>query len=153
MYKISWSKIYQVPFDILEVQGAPCPSFQLLWRAEGPFWGPLAPSSTAEGAFIVHHDFTTNCKTKQYVQRSLVPILATRELVAPLANDPIMQERLIQLFRHLKHQNLSTGDDFIYRSGIFLLVLFLATSETVALLANDPIMLGRSIQLFRHLKQ
>ena len=57
-----------------------------------------------------------------------------------------------QLFRHLKHQNLFTGADFIYSSGIIFLVLFLATREAVALFANDPIMSGTSIRLFRHLK-
>ena len=41
------------------------------------------------------------------VARSLVPIFATKELVAPLVNDLIMLERLIQLFRHLEHQNPS----------------------------------------------
>ena len=43
----------------------------------------------------------------------LVPFLATREAVAPLANDLIMSGTSIQSFRHLKHQNMSTGDDFI----------------------------------------
>ena len=57
-----------------------------------------------------------------------------------------------QSFRHLKHQNLSTGDDFIYSSGIIFLVPFLATREAVALLANDLIMSGTSIRSFRHLK-
>ena len=71
---------------------------------------------------------------------SLVKILATRELVVPLANNPIMSVRLKQSFRHHKHQNLSTGDDFIHSSGIIFLVPFLATREAVALLANDPIM-------------
>ena len=33
--------------------------------------------------------------------------------MALLANDPIMSGRSIWLFKHLKHQNLSTGDDFI----------------------------------------
>ena len=57
-----------------------------------------------------------------------------------LANDPIMLGKLIQSFRHLKHQNLSTGDDFIYSSGIIFLVSFLAIMEVVALLTNDFIM-------------
>ena len=70
--------------------------------------------------------------------------------MAPLANDPIMSGTSIRLFRHLKHQNLSTGDDFIYNSGF--LVPFLATIKAVALLANDLIMSGTSIQSFRHLK-
>ncbi len=77
--------------------------------------------------------------------RSLVPILATREAVASLANDFIMSGTSIWSFRHLKHQNLSTGNDFIYRSGIILLVTFLATREAVAPLANDPFMWKRSI--------
>ena len=55
-------------------------------------------------------------------------------------------------FRHLKHQNLSTGDDFIYSSRIIFLVPFLAIRKAVVLLANDPIMSGRLIWSFRHLK-
>ena len=35
-----------------------------------------------------------------------------------LANDPIMSGRLIVLFRRLKHQNPSTGEDLIHRGGI-----------------------------------
>ena len=37
----------------------------------------------------------------------LVLFLATKEVLVPLANDPIMLGRLIRLFRHLEHQNLS----------------------------------------------
>ena len=70
----------------------------------------------------------------------LVPFLATREAVPPLAKDLIMLGTSIQLFRHLKHQNLSTGDDFIYSSGF--IVPLLATMEVVVLLANNLIMLG-----------
>ena len=62
------------------------------------------------------------------------------------------QALLIQLFSHLKHQNLSSGDSFIYSSGIILLVTILAIREAVAPLANDPIMSGTSICLFRHLE-
>ena len=72
--------------------------------------------------------------------------------MAPLANDLIMSGTSIQSFRHLKHQNLSTGDDFIYSSGIIFLLPFLATREAVAPLANDPIMSGTSIRLCRHLE-
>ena len=72
--------------------------------------------------------------------------------MVPLSSDPIMLVRLIQSFRHLKHQNLSTGDDFIYSSGIIFLVPFLATKEAVALLTNNLIIAGTSIQSFRHLK-
>ena len=72
--------------------------------------------------------------------------------MAPLANDPIIPERLMRLFRHIKHQNLSTGNNFIYSSEMILLVQFLATMEAVELLANDPIMLGRPIQSFRDLE-
>ena len=82
----------------------------------------------------------------------LVPFLATREAVAPLANDPMMSGTLIRSFRHLKHQNLSTGDDFIHSSGIILLVPFFATWEAVVPLVNDPIMSVTLILLFRHLK-
>ena len=70
--------------------------------------------------------------------------------MAPLGNDPIMSGTSIQSFRHLKHQNLSTGDDFIYSSGF--IVLLLATMEVVVLLENDLIMLGTSIRLFSHLE-
>ena len=57
--------------------------------------------------------------------KSLAPILATRELVALLVNDPIMSGRSIRSSKHLKHQNLSTCDDFMDDSGIIFLVLFL----------------------------
>ena len=70
----------------------------------------------------------------------------------PLANNAIISDTSIWLFRHLKHQNLSTGDDFIYSSGIICLVPFLGTREAVALHANDPIMSGTSIRSFRHPK-
>ena len=56
----------------------------------------------------------------------------------PLAKGLIMSGTSVQSFRHLKHQNLSTGDDFIYSSSF--LVPFLATREAVAPLANDLIM-------------
>ena len=72
--------------------------------------------------------------------------------MAPLPNDPILSERSIRLFRHLKHQNLSIGDDFIYSSGIIFLVPFLFTREVVVLLANDLIMSDTSILSFRHLE-
>ena len=49
-------------------------------------------------------------------------------------------------------RHVSTGDDFIYSSGIIFLVPFLATMEVVALLANDLIMSGTLIELFRHLE-
>ena len=74
------------------------------------------------------------------------------EAVAPLSNDPIMSYTTIKLLRHLKHQNLSTGDDFIDSSGKIFLVQFLATKEALASLAYDPIMLGISIWLFKHLE-
>ena len=69
-------------------------------------------------------------------KKNLIPFLATREAVAPLANDPIMSGTLIWLFRHIEHQNLSSNGCDIY------LVSFLATREAVAQLANDPIMSG-----------
>ena len=68
-----------------------------------------------------------------------------------LVNDPIMLDTLVLLFRHLKHQNLSTGDDFIYSSGIIFSSIF-ATREAVVLLVNDPIMSGTSIRSCRHLE-
>ena len=70
----------------------------------------------------------------------------------PLTNDPIMWGRSIWSFRHLKHQNLSTGYDFIQSRGIIFSVPFLATREAVGLLTNDTIMSGRSMQWFRHLE-
>ena len=36
------------------------------------------------------------------------------------------------LFRHLKYQNMSTGDDFIHRNGIIFVFSYLATKEAVA---------------------
>ena len=69
----------------------------------------------------------------------------------PLAKDLIMSGTSIQSFRQLKHQNLSTGDDFINGSGIIFLIQFLATKEAFAPHTNVPIMSGRSIQSFRHL--
>ena len=59
-----------------------------------------------------------------------------------LANDPIMLGKLIQSFRHLKHQNLSTGDDFIYSSGIIFLVPFLATKGALVPIASTPMIVG-----------
>ena len=44
---------------------------------------------------------------------SLIPLLATIEVVAPLANDPIMLGRSIRSFRHSKCQNLSISDSQI----------------------------------------
>ena len=70
----------------------------------------------------------------------------------PFVYDPIMLGTYIRSFRNLKYQNLSTGDDFIYSSGIICLVPVLATREAVALLANDPILLGTLIRYFRHLE-
>ena len=70
----------------------------------------------------------------------------------PLANDSIMSGTLIRLFRHLKHQNVSTGDDFIYNCEMILLAPFLATREVMGLLTNDPIMLGTSIRFYKYLK-
>ena len=42
--------------------------------------------------------------------------MATMEAVAPLANDPIMLERLIRSLTHLEHQNLSIILDSIGRA-------------------------------------
>ena len=57
-----------------------------------------------------------------------------------------------QLFKHLKHQNKSTSDNFIHSSEILYLVPFLATKKAMVPHANDSIMLGRSIWLLRHLE-
>ena len=46
--------------------------------------------------------------------RSLVPFLATREAVAPLANDPIMSGTSIWSFRQLEQQNLSSKAEMIF---------------------------------------
>ena len=56
-----------------------------------------------------------------------------------------------QLFRHLKHKYLSTGDDSIYSSRIICLVLFFTTREAVVPLANYSNMLDRLIWSIRHL--
>ena len=102
------------------------------------------------GNEFIHQGSITMAKI--CIRGVVVPLLATREAVALLSNDHIMSERSIRSFRHLKHQNLSTSDDFIHRSGIFCLDLFSATKEVLALLANDLIMSGTSIWSFRHLK-
>ena len=41
----------------------------------------------------------------------LVPFLATKEALAPLASDLIMSERSIRSFRQLEWQNPSTSSD------------------------------------------
>ena len=46
----------------------------------------------------------------------LVPFLATREAVAPLANDPIMFRRSMRSSRHLEHQNQSIISEDIGRA-------------------------------------
>ena len=65
--------------------------------------------------YLEHQDpyIIQNLETEEDVARSLVPILVTRELVAPLENDPIMSGRLIWSFRHLEHQNPSIISDSI----------------------------------------
>ena len=72
--------------------------------------------------------------------------------IKPIHSGPIVILMSRLLFRHLNHQNLSTGDDFIHSSGIIILVPLLATMEVVVPLGNDPIMSGRSIWSFRHLE-
>ena len=47
-----------------------------------------------------------------------VPFLAIKETLVALANYPIISERSIWSFRHLKHFSLYTGDDFIDSHGI-----------------------------------
>ena len=72
--------------------------------------------------------------------------------MAPLATNPIMSGRSRRLFRHLKHQNMSTSDDIIDSSGKIFLVPFLASEEALTSLAHDPIMSGISVWSFKHLK-
>ena len=48
-----------------------------------------------------------------------VPFLSTREAMVLLAKDLMISGTSIQSFRHLKHQNMSTSDDFIHSSGIY----------------------------------
>ena len=54
--------------------------------------------------------------------------------------------------RAISVRHVSTGDDFIYSSGIIFLVPFLATMEAVAPPENNLIMSGTSRRSFRHLK-
>ena len=56
----------------------------------------------------------------------------------PLANDPIMLGGSLPSFRHLKHQNMSTGDDFIQSSVKIFIVPFLATKDELVLLEIYP---------------
>ena len=46
----------------------------------------------------------------------LVPFFATKETLAPLANDPIIQKRSIRSFRHLECQNPSIISEDIGRA-------------------------------------
>ena len=72
--------------------------------------------------------------------------------MVPLANDPIMLGRSIQLFKNLENQNLSTGDDFIHSSGIIFCISFLANKELLATIAYVTMMSGISMQWLRHLQ-
>ena len=47
------------------------------------------------------------CSSSNSLYNFLVPFLATREEVAPLANDPIILGRSMWSFRHLESQDLS----------------------------------------------
>ena len=79
-------------------------------------------------------------------------MFAIKDALPPLANVSNMWVRSIQSFIHLKHQNMSTGDDFIHISEIIFVVPFLTTREAVVLLTNDPIMSDTLIWSFRHLE-
>ena len=54
-------------------------------------------------------------------------------------------------FRHIKHQKLSTGDDFIHRKGKFESSIFGHQGGSGATCSN-PIMWGILIRSFRHLE-
>ena len=113
----NWIIIFQKNIYILEVRGAN-PAL-LLAPAEG--LGPSNPAGGRLGPAMGLWPPALEWKwTLQDVAISLVPILATKQFMALLASNPIMLEKLIQLFRHLKHQNPSTSDDFINSSGIIL---------------------------------
>ena len=79
-------------------------------------------------------DHRQSCQTK-YTQYGLMRIFIS-----------------VHLLRYLRHQNLSTSDDFIHSSGIMFLVIFLGTREAVPPIKNDPIISGRSKQQLRHLE-
>ena len=53
---------------------------------------------------------------KKILKFFLVPFLATKETLVPLANDPIMQKRLIWSFRHLECRNPSIISEDIGRA-------------------------------------
>ena len=59
------------------------------------------------------------CSSLNGWDKLLVQFLATMEAVAPLANDPIMVERLILSFRDLEHQNPSIISDSIDRGRMW----------------------------------
>ena len=145
----NWIIIFQKNIYILEVRGAN-PAL-LLAPAEG--LGPSNPAGGRSGPAMGLRPPALEWKwTLQDVAISLVPILATKQFMAPLASNLIMSGRSIRLFRPLKHKNPSTGDDFINNSGIIFLVPILANKETLAPLAPSPIIWGRSLQSFRHLE-
>ena len=83
-------------------------TLQALLGAEGPSSQTLQTKPIKFGANLTSNGW----------YNFFVPFLCTRKAVVPLANDHFMLGTLIQLFRHLKHQNLSTSDDIIYSSGI-----------------------------------
>ena len=53
------------------------------------------------------------------------------------------------MFKHLKYQNLSTGDDFIHTRQIIVLVPFLVTKEALSLLTNYPTTVDKIIIIGR----
>ena len=60
----------------------------------------------------------------------LVPLLATKEALAPLASDLIMLARSIWSFRHLEHQTPSISSDFIGRNSWWTNSLHRSSSST-----------------------
>ena len=71
----------------------------------------------------------------------LVPFLATKVTLTPLANDPIMK-RLIQLFRQLEHQNPSIISDSICRNRMLRenrKILFIPLITDISYLQYDSL--------------
>ena len=73
---------------------------------------------------------------KNFKKFFLVPFLATKEALAPLASDLIMLARLICSFRHLEHQNPSISSDFIGRNSWLLQICYVGVVGVVVVVRN-----------------
>ena len=71
-------------------------------------------------------------------EKTLVPFLATMEVLAPLKNDPFMWGRLIQSFSHLEIKNLSIISNLIDRARMVKQFQIGSIRSRSTLLLGDP---------------